>query len=178
LKLDGTRVREARERLALSIEDVSAKARVSPHTWIRAEHGDEIRPSSVRSIAEYLGVVPGELMESSPVPKAEAPSPSQEADGASENPLDIAYKATVEQARQDAQAVARAAESGQPQISHVSAENEAAVELDQKFRSYDLAVALVDRTRQYVELEQDNAVLKARLNELQNLERALEQDPT
>ena len=76
MKLDGPRVREERERLALSIEDVSEKARVSPHTWIRAEHGDEIRPSSVRRIAEYLGVEPDQLMESPPVPLAQAPSAS------------------------------------------------------------------------------------------------------
>jgi transcriptional regulator with XRE-family HTH domain len=97
LKLDGTRVREARERLALSIEDVSAKARVSPHTWIRAEHGDEIRPSSVRSIAEYLGVEPGELIESSPVPKAEAPSPSPEGTGAEVVPQIVALMRDVEE---------------------------------------------------------------------------------
>jgi len=76
LRLDGERVREGRERLALSIENVSAKARVSPHTWVRAEHGEEIRPSSVRRIAEALGVEPGQLMgETAPSGKAHAPSP-------------------------------------------------------------------------------------------------------
>jgi transcriptional regulator with XRE-family HTH domain len=78
LRLDGERVREGRERLALSIENVSAKARVSPHTWVRAEHGEEIRPSSVRRIAEALGVEPGQLMGELVLPgKAEAPSPPE-----------------------------------------------------------------------------------------------------
>lgn len=63
MKLDGERVRERRERLALSMELASSKARVSPNTWVRAEHGDEIRPSSVRRIAEALEVEPGQLME-------------------------------------------------------------------------------------------------------------------
>jgi transcriptional regulator with XRE-family HTH domain len=81
LKLDGERVREGRERLALSIENVSATARVSPHTWVRAEHGEEIRPSSVRRIAEALGVEPRQLMgEPALLGKAEAP-PSPETAG-------------------------------------------------------------------------------------------------
>lgn len=63
MKLEGERVREGRERLALSIENASEKARVSPHTWVRAEHGDEIRPSSARRVAEALGAEPGQLME-------------------------------------------------------------------------------------------------------------------
>jgi transcriptional regulator with XRE-family HTH domain len=72
LKLDRERVREGREQLALSIEDASTKARVSPHTWIRAERGEEVRPSSVRRIADALGVAPAELREE-PVPLGEAP---------------------------------------------------------------------------------------------------------
>lgn len=74
MKLDRERVREGRERLALSMEDASAKARVSPHTWVRAEHGDEIRPSSARRIASALGVEPGQLLGESVLSgKAEAP---------------------------------------------------------------------------------------------------------
>ncbi len=62
MKLDGGRVRELRERMALSIEDVSTKARISPHTWVRAEHGEEIRPSSARRVAAAIGVEPGALL--------------------------------------------------------------------------------------------------------------------
>jgi transcriptional regulator with XRE-family HTH domain len=80
LKLDGERVRGRRERLALSMEDASARARVSPHTWVRAEHGDEVRPSSIRRIADALGVDPAQLMveeEEAALPKAPAPSPEE-----------------------------------------------------------------------------------------------------
>ena len=75
MKLDGTRVREERERLALSIENASAKAQVSAHTWVRAEHGEELRPSSVRRIAEALGAEPGQLMGGATAPKAPSRSP-------------------------------------------------------------------------------------------------------
>lgn len=77
MKLDGERVRERRERLALSMENASSKARVSPHTWVRAEHGGKIRPSSARRIAEALGVEPEQLMEPTPSGKAQAPPPPE-----------------------------------------------------------------------------------------------------
>jgi transcriptional regulator with XRE-family HTH domain len=80
LRLAGGRVREGRERLALSIEDASTKASVSPHTWVRAEHGDEIRPSSARRIAEALGVEPAQLMEEPTPPLGGTPSRSQSAE--------------------------------------------------------------------------------------------------
>ena len=81
MKLDGGRVREWRERMALSIEDVSTKARVSPHTWVRAEHGEEIRPSSARRVAAALGVEPEQLMGRTSGPLGEAPSPPEISDG-------------------------------------------------------------------------------------------------
>jgi hypothetical protein len=53
-------------------------AGVSPHTWVRAEHNGEIRPSSARRIADALGVEPGQLMGEPPVPLGHAsPSPAQ-----------------------------------------------------------------------------------------------------
>lgn len=79
MRLVGEQVRERRERLALSIEDVCAKAGVSPHTWVRAEHSEEIRPSSARRIASVLGVEPSQLMEEPASPKkAGAPPPPPE----------------------------------------------------------------------------------------------------
>jgi len=63
LRLSGKKVREGREQLALSVDDASEGAGVSPHTWLRAEHGGELRPTSVRRIASYLGASPAELME-------------------------------------------------------------------------------------------------------------------
>jgi hypothetical protein len=57
------------------MENASSKASVSPNTWVRAEHGDEIRPSSVRRIADALGVEPDQLMEEVALAgKVEAPS--------------------------------------------------------------------------------------------------------
>jgi transcriptional regulator with XRE-family HTH domain len=76
VKLDGERVRETRERLALSIEDACGQAHVSTHTWVKAERGGEIRPSSARRIAGALGVEPSQLMGDPLVPLVEAlPSP-------------------------------------------------------------------------------------------------------
>jgi len=66
--------------MALSIEDVSTKARVSPHTWVRAEHGEEIRPSSARRVAAALGVEPERLMGGTSGPLGEAPSPPETTD--------------------------------------------------------------------------------------------------
>jgi len=66
LRVDGEKVRHGRERLALSIDAASNVAGVAPQTWLRAEHGGELRPSSVRRIAEALGAAPENLLGKAP----------------------------------------------------------------------------------------------------------------
>ena len=79
MRVDGEKVKHRRERLALSIDAASNVAEVAPQTWLRAEHGGELRPSSVRRIAESLGAAPEDLLEKAPAPPSpEAPEEASE----------------------------------------------------------------------------------------------------
>ena len=60
--LKTTRLRELRERAALSQEDLAGKSGVSRATIARLEAGERpARPSTRRKLAEALGVLPDEL---------------------------------------------------------------------------------------------------------------------
>jgi transcriptional regulator with XRE-family HTH domain len=54
-------VRRLRLMRALSQEELAARAGVSRNTVVRAEQGEDIRPSSVRKLARALGVSPATL---------------------------------------------------------------------------------------------------------------------
>jgi transcriptional regulator with XRE-family HTH domain len=59
-----TRLRDWRERRALTMDDLARKARVSKMTIYRIETGqNEPYPTTTRKLAEALGVEPHELME-------------------------------------------------------------------------------------------------------------------
>lgn len=75
MKLDPAKVRQARERLGLSLDDVAKAADVSQNSAIRAEHGEEIRPVTARRIARGLGLEVADLY-----PKSEAPTSSPESE--------------------------------------------------------------------------------------------------
>lgn len=63
------RLKELRERKALSQADLSRLAKVSRPTIVRLEAGFDLPyPSTVRKLAEALGVEPGVLMESTEPP--------------------------------------------------------------------------------------------------------------
>jgi len=63
--LKTTRLKELRERAALSQEDLARKSDVSRATIARLEAGERpARPSTRRKLAEALGVAPAELMDS------------------------------------------------------------------------------------------------------------------
>lgn len=71
MKLDGSRVQRARDRLGYTLEMVGEKSGVAKGTVLRAEHGEEIRPVSARRIAAGLGVevadlVPGDASAGAP----------------------------------------------------------------------------------------------------------------
>jgi len=81
LRLDNVKVRRARERVGLSIESAAENAGVAKGSFLRAEHGEEIRPSTARRIAENgLGVRVADLVpDAAELPsKADIPSSLEE----------------------------------------------------------------------------------------------------
>ncbi len=70
MKLDGDKLRRARERLGYSMEAVGEVAEMSKNSVLRAEHEEDIRPGTARKIADALGVEVAELIAD---PKARAP---------------------------------------------------------------------------------------------------------
>lgn len=59
-----TRLRTVRERRALTQVELAAKAKINRVSLARIETGDaEPRPSTIRKLAEALGVEPEQLME-------------------------------------------------------------------------------------------------------------------
>ena len=77
MRLDSTKVRRARERVGLSIETAAESSGVAKGSFLRAEHGEEVRPVTARRIASGLGVRVADLVlaepEIEPTPKVEAP---------------------------------------------------------------------------------------------------------
>jgi transcriptional regulator with XRE-family HTH domain len=86
LRFDGDKVHRARELLAYGYDKTAEEARVSKNSVIRAERGEEIRPSTARKIATALGVRVADLLkEDTADPLAEAlASQDRLFDGASE----------------------------------------------------------------------------------------------
>lgn len=56
------KLKEWRERRALTQEQLAEKAGVSRGTIIRIEAGEQAHPPTVRKLADALGVDPGELI--------------------------------------------------------------------------------------------------------------------
>lgn len=56
------RLRELRERRALSQYELAEQSGVSRQTVIRLENGGESQPRTVRKLAEFFGVEPAELI--------------------------------------------------------------------------------------------------------------------
>jgi transcriptional regulator with XRE-family HTH domain len=79
MKLDSTKVLQAREQLGLSIAEVAENAEVSPNSVSRAENDKEIRPLTARRIARALGVEVADLY-----PKGVAPTSSPKPDSEEE----------------------------------------------------------------------------------------------
>jgi transcriptional regulator with XRE-family HTH domain len=77
VRLDSEKVRWHRDRLGWTLDTLAEQAEVAEGTALRAEHGEDIRPSSGRRIARAFGVDISELVPEKPgviLPKAEAPS--------------------------------------------------------------------------------------------------------
>jgi transcriptional regulator with XRE-family HTH domain len=77
VKLDSAKVRWHRDRLGWTLDTLAEQAEIAEGTALRAEHGEDIRPSSGRRIARAFGVDISELVPDMPggvPPKVRAPS--------------------------------------------------------------------------------------------------------
>jgi transcriptional regulator with XRE-family HTH domain len=79
LRLDPEKVRRAREILGYAIEATGEKGDLSPNSVLRAEHGEEIRPSTARRLAKALNREVADLY-----PKEQAPTSPTSAEAVSE----------------------------------------------------------------------------------------------
>jgi transcriptional regulator with XRE-family HTH domain len=66
MRLDDERVRWHRDRLGWTLDTLAEKAEVAKGTVLRAEHGEDVRPSSGRRIARALGVEISDLIPDKP----------------------------------------------------------------------------------------------------------------
>jgi transcriptional regulator with XRE-family HTH domain len=66
MRLDHERVRWHRDRLGWTLDTLAEKAEVAKGTVLRAEHGEDVRPSSGRRIANALGTEISELIPDKP----------------------------------------------------------------------------------------------------------------
>jgi transcriptional regulator with XRE-family HTH domain len=66
VKLDSAKVRWHRDRLGWTLDTLAETAEVAEGTALRAEHGEDIRPSSGRRIARAFGVDISELVPDRP----------------------------------------------------------------------------------------------------------------
>jgi transcriptional regulator with XRE-family HTH domain len=76
MRLDHERVHWHRDRLGWTLDTLAEKAKVAKGTVLRAEHGEDVRPSSGRRIAQALGTELSELIPDKPgttSPKGSAP---------------------------------------------------------------------------------------------------------
>ena len=172
VKLDSAKMRWHRDRLGWTLDTLAEQAEVAEGTALRAEHGEDIRPSSGRRIARALGVDISELVPDKPgvvLPKAEAPStPGQLKE---ERPIfDLVRDAVLRQAEQNRQAFNRAAESELPQTFWMRHENDAMKRL-LEYNQGNVAEAYIELMTRYVQLEQEQDQLT---KQVERLERRLE----
>lgn len=66
MQLDHERVRWHRDRLGWTLDTLAEKAEVAKGTVLRAEHGEDVRPSSGRRIARALGTEISDLVPDKP----------------------------------------------------------------------------------------------------------------
>jgi transcriptional regulator with XRE-family HTH domain len=99
VKLDSAKVRWHRDRLGWTLDTLAEQAEVAEGTALRAEHGEDIRPSSGRRIARALGVDVSELVPEKPGatrPKVAAPpSPPPIAEEERRKPLSVEWALTA-----------------------------------------------------------------------------------
>jgi transcriptional regulator with XRE-family HTH domain len=105
VKLDSAKMRWHRDRLGWTLDTLAEQAEVAEGTALRAEHGEDIRPSSGRRLARALGVDISELVPDQPgvvLPKAQPPPPKEVA--AASQTAEEAGAAALQVAEEAAQA--------------------------------------------------------------------------
>jgi DNA-binding XRE family transcriptional regulator len=153
---------------------LSESSGLSEFTIIRVEHGESLRPSTAKKLADTLGISVVDLMDSPPVAagKAEAPESGQPRSDSPKvrdpelRPIDLALDAARRQAVLTRQAFNRAATSGVPQGEDMRPLNEAFGTLRDR-NPGDVAEGLVDLAREYVALEQEAAGIREQVAALQ-----------
>jgi transcriptional regulator with XRE-family HTH domain len=175
MKLDADKVRWHRDSRGWTLETAAEKAEVALGTLLRAEHGEDIRPSSGRRIARAFGVDVSELVPEKPR-RAEEPVLSGKAEPREAGPslLDRAQDAARQDQKKDSQAAARAiASEGVPQFATGYGEDQFRAELrrlgfpDEYFEGFiwPLVVEVIRLRQENTELREENAVPKAQLQE-------------
>ena len=149
----GSRVKRERTMRGWSQRDLAKRAKVTAETISTVETGQhDPRPSTLRKLADALGVEGRELFEEPALPKAEAPREAGQPDKETQI-FDMVYDAFLQQSVEDAKTTNRADASGSMQVSHVRHENEALHRLLEHPQG-DIASAYVDLMRRFVRLEQ------------------------
>jgi len=170
VKLDADKVRWHRDSRGWTLDTTAEKAEVALGTILRAEHGEDIRPSSGRRIARAFGVDVSELVPDKPGvlvhPLAEAPEAGRP------SIIDIASDAARRQVALEKQAMARARETAEmeglekAQMIDMSPANEAMRRLREEYSlSGNDAEALVDFALADARKDEELAALRSRLQE-------------
>ena len=174
MRLDSAKMRWHRDRLGWTLDTLAEQAEVAEGTALRAEHGEDIRPSSGRRIARAFGVDVSELVPEKPG-RVKEPALSGKAEAPETGPslLDRALGAARQDEEKDSRAVARVfASEGVPQSTIGYEEDRFRAELrergfpDEHFE--DFIWPLVITSVRAERLEQENARLReeaARLHE-------------
>jgi transcriptional regulator with XRE-family HTH domain len=166
----GQRLKEERQFRGWSQRDLARETGVNTDTISGIETGQhEPRPSTLRKLAEGLGIEVRDLFMEAALPKAPAPStPGQLKE---ERPIfDLVHDAVLKQAEQNRQAFTRAAESELPQTFWMRHENDAMQRLVE-YNPGDVAEAYIELMKRYVQLEQEQDQLT---KQVERLERRLE----
>jgi transcriptional regulator with XRE-family HTH domain len=153
---------ELRERRALTLRELAEMSGVAADTINQIELGHrKPRPSTLRKLARALEVDVEELRP----PKGGAPSTPGPPE--KKRPIsDVVRDAVLRQDTEDRQAIARVAESGRPQVSHVTHLNRVIRDL-LNYNKHDLAEEYVELMKRHVWLEQDHTQLTERVEALE-----------
>jgi transcriptional regulator with XRE-family HTH domain len=169
----GQRLKEERQLRGWSQRDLARQTGVNTDTISGIETGQhEPRPSTLRKLAEGLGVEVRNLFLEPALPKAPAREAGQPE---RKRPIfDVVREAVLKQSEQDRQAFNRAIESELPQVYWKRHENEV-MPLLREYAPDEVAEAYFDLMTAYMRLEQEHTQLAGRA---EALERQLEEVST
>jgi transcriptional regulator with XRE-family HTH domain len=159
-------LKEFRRQKGLSQKDLADTSGVGQDTISGIESGrHEPRPSTLRKLAEALDIEVADFFREPALSgKAEAPGKTGQPERKA-SAFDVARDAALVQVEEDRKTIARAAASEKAQASFVRHSNEAMSRLREEYPAADLAEACVDLARRFVELEQENTLLRDALEE-------------